>query len=41
MRDRILEEQARECAEKFIVFGLTPSQAAQQLLELDKEKEES
>ena len=41
MRDRILEELARECAEKFMVFGITPSQAAQLLLDLDKEKEES
>ena len=41
MRDRIWEELARECAEKFMVFGITPSQAAQLLLELDKEKEES
>ena len=41
MRERILEELARECAEKFMVFGITPSQAAQLLLELDSDKEES
>ena len=40
MRDRILEELARECAEKFMVFGITPSQAAQLLLDLDKKKED-
>lgn len=39
MRGRILNELARECAEKFMVFGITPSQAAQLLLELDEEKE--
>ena len=41
MRESILEALARECAEKFMVFGITPSQAARLLLELDKEKEES
>ena len=41
MRERILKELARECAEKFMVFGINPSQAAQLLLELDEEKEES
>lgn len=40
MRDAALKELARECAEKFMVFGLTPSQAAQLLLALDEEKEE-
>lgn len=39
MRERILRELARECAEKFMVFGVTPSQAAQLLLHLDEEKE--
>ena len=29
-----------ECAEKFMVFGVTPSQAAQRLLALDQKKEE-
>ena len=39
MQQRILTELARECAEKFMVFGITPSQAAQLLMELEKEKE--
>ncbi|HAL87554.1 MAG TPA: GntR family transcriptional regulator [Clostridiales bacterium] len=38
MREEVLRELARECAEKFMVFGMTPSQAAQLLLELDKEE---
>ena len=29
MKEQILEDLARECAEKFMVFGITPSQAAQ------------
>ena len=33
MREAVLQELARECAEKFMVFGITPSQAAQLLLE--------
>lgn len=41
MRDSTLEELARECAEKFMVFGITPSQAAKLLLKLEKEKEEA
>ena len=40
MKEQILEELARECAEKFMVFGVTPSQAAQRLLALDQKKEE-
>ena len=40
MREKALEELARECAEKFMVFGITPSQAAQLLLNLEKEKED-
>ena len=40
MRDAALQELARECAEKFMVFGLTPSQAAQLLLALEEEEEE-
>ena len=35
MRRQTLEELAREWAEKFRVFGLTPRQAAQLLLELE------
>ncbi len=40
MKERILLELARDCAEKFMVFGITPSQAAQLLLSLDSPKEE-
>lgn len=40
MRDGALRELAQECAEKFMVFGITPTQAAQLLLNLEKEKEE-
>ena len=40
MKEKILEDLARECAEKFMVFGVTPSQAAQRLLALDQKKEE-
>lgn len=40
MRNEELKELARECAEKFMVFGLTPSQAAQLLMSLENEKEE-
>ena len=40
MRARTLEELARECAEKFMVFGITPTQAAELLLKLEKKKEE-
>ena len=40
MKERILEELARECAEKFMVFGISPSQAAKLLMELDKKKED-
>ena len=36
---RILHELAQECAEKFMVFGITPTQAAALLLELEGEKE--
>ena len=40
MRERILGELARECAEKFMVFGITPAQAAQLLQNLETEKED-
>lgn len=40
MRGSTLEELARECAEKFMVFGITPTQAAQLLLNLENEKED-
>ena len=36
LRDRTLGELARECAEKFMVFGITPTQAAELLLKLEK-----
>ena len=39
MKEQILEELARECAEKFLVFGVTPTQAAR-LLESLKERKE-
>lgn len=41
MREETLNELARACAEQFMVFGLTPRQAAQLLLALEEEKEES
>ena len=41
MRERILRELAQECAEKFMVFGITPTQAAQLLLTLEGETEET
>lgn len=40
MREQALQELARECAEKFMVFGVTPSQAAQLLLGLETNKED-
>ena len=39
MKEAILRELAKECAEKFMVFGVTPSQAAQLLLELENQEE--
>ena len=39
MKERILNELTRECAEKFMVFGITPTQAAQLLLALEEGKE--
>lgn len=41
MREETLHELARACAEQFMVFGLPPRQAAQLLLALEEEKEES
>ena len=40
MREDALRELARECAEKFRVFGVCPEQAAQLLLSLNTEKED-
>ena len=39
VRHQELMTLARECAEKFMVFGVTPEQAAQLLLEIDKENQ--
>ena len=41
MKQDILTDLARECAEKFMMFGVTPSQAAQLLLDLEQTKEET
>ena len=38
-KERIRHELAQECAEKFMVFGITPTQAAELLLALEGEKE--
>lgn len=38
MRQKALEDLARECAEKFMVFGVTPGQAAELLRKLEKEE---
>ena len=40
MKESILQELARECAEKFMVFGVSPAQAAQLLRNLDEGKEQ-
>ena len=40
MRKNLLEEVARQCAAKFKVLGVSPSQVAQLLLELQSEMEE-
>lgn len=39
MRQKALEDLARECAEKFMIFGVTPGQAAELLRKLEKEEE--
>lgn len=39
MRQKALEDLARECAEKFMVFGVTPGQAAELLRKLEREEE--
>ena len=39
MRQKALEDLARECAEKFMVFGVTPGQAAELLRKLEKEED--
>ena len=40
LREDTLGELARECAEKFAVFGVTPAQAAELLKHLEKKEEE-
>ena len=40
MKERILNDLARECAEKFMVFGITPTEAASLLMALDERKEQ-
>ena len=39
MRQQALEDLARGCAEKFMVFGVGPAQAAELLRGLEKEEE--
>ena len=39
MRQQALEDLARECAENFMVFGVSPAQAAELLRGLEKEEE--
>ena len=38
MRQQALEDLARECAEKLMVFGVSPAQAAELLRGLEKEE---
>ena len=40
LREETLAELARECAERFAVFGVTPAQAAELLKRLEKKEEE-
>ena len=40
LREDTLGELARECAERFAVFGVTPAQAAELLKKLDNKEEE-
>ena len=39
MRQDALQELARQCAEKFRVFGLSPGEAARLLQNLEEEKD--
>src|SRR5574344_1160265 len=39
MKEQSILELARECAEKFMVFGITPSQAAQRLMLLEEQED--
>ena len=38
MKEQTITELARECAEKFRVFGLSPAQAAQRLMLLEEQE---
>lgn len=38
MRQQALEDLARECVEKFMVFGITPTQAAEIMLHVKEEE---
>ena len=38
MRQQALEDLARECVEKFKVFGITPAQAAEIMLHVKEEE---
>ena len=40
LREDTLGELARDCAERFAVFGVTPAQAAELLKKLDNKEEE-
>ena len=39
VRDGVLKALAQECAERFMVFGITPKEASAMLLALDREQE--
>ena len=39
MKEQTITELARECVEKFRVFGLSPAQAAQRLMLLEEQEE--
>ena len=39
MRQEVLQELARECVEKFKVFGISPAQAAEIMLHVEEEEE--
>ena len=39
MKEQTITELARECAEKFRVFGLSPAQAAQRLMLLEEQED--
>ena len=39
MKEQTITELAKECAEKFRVFGLSPAQAAQRLMLLEEQEE--